>query len=489
MNQLTSAETHSLDDWNIDRFLLGVIPAVALALTLAMPAEWLLQSLLLCVSIYFYIITTYKYRFMYGFSGIRGISVPSTVIATYTVFISVPSVYVMMIREHWNEPAYFYSILLFYYLYPLGLFLGQRYKKINPEKVQNFFRGGLKTEKGDESFYEFAVVMLSFCGLILAGYLLRANELPLIEIIKNPGGNAKYALLREGALKTLQMSFIEKYFFHWLRSLFLPLGIIISLYLASYYKKYKYKTLFVVYFTMGIFVNGLTLEKSPIAAIFLSIAAFVLMKREIIKPGLLFSLLVLILSGPILISFFLFVDRPDVFEVLLWSYINRILVTPAEVLYYYFQYFPEKHDFLLGQATQLFAWMSSDGLFNVSNYVAKIWWNNPETTGSANAHYLGLYWASFGWWGTTLATVFFGFITHLFYWKIVEVSEYKKNLIYLVSMAIALPNFTFGFFSSNFTILFFTKGLVVLIVLLMLYDYSKKYSVFSRSTVRAESLM
>jgi hypothetical protein len=41
-------------------------------------------------------------------------------------------------------------------------------------------------------------------------------------------------------------------------------------------------------------------------------------------------------------------------------------------------------------------------------------------------------------------------------------------------MSICIPAFTFGYFSSNFTILFFTKGLLLLVIFLFVYDYWQK---------------
>jgi len=125
----------------------------------------------------------------------------------------------------------------------------------------------------------------------------------------------------------------------------------------------------------------------------------------------------------------------------------------------------------LGRSTQLFSWMHIEGTFPLSNYIAKLWWKMPETTGSANANYLGTYWANFGWYGTTIFTFIFGFIIHLLQWKIYEVSGYKKNLLFIISIAVAIPSFTFGFLSSNFTIIFFTKGLLLLVMFLFGYDY------------------
>ncbi len=469
------------NDWNIDRALICIIPMILLAVLIWMPLEWLLESSLLCISIFIYILLTYKQRLVYGFSGIRIASIPAVIITTFTFFIAIPSIYILMIKEHSNEIPYFYSILLFYFLFPAGLFIGQAYRKIDFSRVWCILKGEIVTLKQDKIFYEIIIILFSVSILIFGGYLLRVNEIPLIELIKNPGNSTKFFFMREDALKILQMTKLERYMFFWLRSLFIPFGIIASLYLSSTYHKQKYKILFILFIIFGLIVNTITLEKSPIASIFLSIAAFVFLKQEKVNLSLIIALIIITISGPILISYFLFIDREDVFDVILWTYINRLFLTPAEVLFYYFQYFPETHDFLLGRSSQLFSWMHPEGTFPVSNYIAKLWWGMPETTGSANANYLGNYWSDFGWYGITLSTLFFGLIAHLFQWKILQTTYYQKNLLYLLVMSICIPIFTFGFFSSNFTILFFTKGLLLLVIFLFGYNYWQKYSMILMS--------
>ena len=476
---MDKAEDVGIDqyDWNIDYALIFILPLVLLAVLIWMPEGELLQSSLLCIAIFGYILLTYKHRLIYGFSGIRIASIPSTIIATFTIFISIPSIYVLMIKEHSNEVPYFFSILLFYVLFPMGLFIGQFYRKIDVNRTWKLLERKIETLKNDIYFYEIIVILFSFSILIFCSYLLRVNNIPLIELIQNPGDSAKFFFMREDALKLLQMTKIERYLFFWLRSLFIPFGIIGSLFLASEYHKKKFKILFISFFIFGLIVNAITIEKSPIASIFLSVCVYIFLKREKVKVSLVVALIVIILAGPVFISYLLFIDRQDVFEIILWSYINRLFVTPAEVLFYYFQYFPGTHDFLLGRSSQLFSWMYSEGNFPVSNYIAQLWWNSPNTTGSANANYLGNFWSDFGWYGTTISTFIFGIIIHLFQWKILQTTNYRKNLLYLTTMAVCVPIFTFGFFSSNFTILFFTKGLLLLVIFLFGYNYWQRHSI------------
>jgi len=292
------------NDWNIDRALIILIPLFLLLVLMWMPDEWLFESSLLCIANFLlYILITYKHRLVYGFSGIRIASIPSTIVVTFTVFISIPSIYVLMIRDHPNESAYFYSILLFYFLFPAGLFVGQLYRRIDLNRMWRILKGEIENVENDNVFYEIIVVIFSISILIFLGYLLRVNEIPLFELLKNPGNSTKFFYMREDALKILQMTKIERYLFHWLRSLFIPFGIIGSLFLFSSYRKQKYKFLFISFFVFGLIINTLTLEKSPIASLFLSIAAYIFLKREKVKPSLIFTLIFITLAGPLLISY------------------------------------------------------------------------------------------------------------------------------------------------------------------------------------------
>ena len=312
--------------------------------------------------------------------------------------------------------------------------------------------------------------------MILIGYLLRVDEIPIFQLLKDPGNSVRYFLMREEALKLLGITKIERYLFFWLRSLFIPFGIVGSLHLAIEYKKRKYYLLFGAFLIFGLFTNSITLEKSPIASIFLSIATYILLRRENISLKLVITFLSVILAGPILITYLLIADRQGIFEIILWSYIIRIFQIPAEALFYYFNIFPDIHPFLLGRSSQLFSWLYIDGTFPISNYVASVWWNEPFTTGFANANYLGSYWADFGWTGIIFSTFALGMIIYLLQWKIFEACKYKISIIYFICAAICVPNFTFAFFSTAFTRIFFTRGLILLVLFLFIYEYVIKNS-------------
>ena len=102
-----------------------------------------------------------------------------------------------------------------------------------------------------------------------------------------------------------------------------------------------------------------------------------------------FIYLIIILSFPFLISYFLHFGKEDAGWIVFNSLVYRIFIIPSEVLFQYFNIFPNSHDFLYGRSTQIFSWLHHDGTFPLANYVARIWWNDPTTSGLCNANYIG----------------------------------------------------------------------------------------------------
>jgi oligosaccharide repeat unit polymerase len=414
-------------------------------------------------SLFVYLAIIYDERLIYGFNGLQVLSLPSIVLATFTIFLAIPSVYVCTINKTPAVIPYFSAHVLFYILFPFGLKIGGIFRKIEINRVENLKSASLHKSGFDKNFFELLITLLLFSFLILILYLSRVDEIPLFELIRNPGAYIKLAIMREKALKLLDVTIFESYLFQWQRSLILPFGIIGSLFLTITYRKAKYLILFVVYFIPGVFVNSLTLEKSPIAAIFLAIMAFYYVYKNKLSVKFVIFSIIAIFFGPILIMTFVQLGATNLFRVVYISFLYRIFLIPSEVLYMYFDVFPNIHDFLYGRSSNLFSWMYDQGTFNISNYVARIWHRNPLSTGFANANYLGNFWADFGWFGIILSTIIVGIVLHLLYWKILSAADYKKTILYVISVCILPAIFTFGFFSVNFTVLFFTSGMIVLV--------------------------
>ena len=456
--------------FDFDKFLIFLLPIFFICTSLFFNLKILLLSTFLIIFILSYEFIIYKKNLLFGFKGLAFLTFPSIILSTFTIFISIPSIYVCYIYEfNHNTIPYFISILSFYIFYPIGLNTGFFIKNIDTKKLLKMKEKKIDLIDNYNINYEILLIVFSFSIFIIINYLIQIKEIPLFELIQNPGDYARLALLREQALKTLGLSSIEKYLFIWTRSLFLPFGIVGSLFLADNFNKRKYWILFWSFFLIGVFINSITLEKSPIATIFFIIVIYFYIKKNNISINNFLFYIVIVMFIPFLISFFLHFGKSNVFEVVINSLLYRIFIIPSEVLYQYFNIFPDLHDFLDGRSSQLFSWLHQDGTFPLSNYVAKIWWKDPFTSGSCNANYIGNFYADFGILGVFISTYIVGILTHLFYYKLLFVVAYKKNFLYVSSTAVVIPIFTFGFFSSNFTTLFITRGLVLLYLLFIFF--------------------
>ncbi len=451
---------------NIDKFIILLLPVIAAILLPFLNEKVLLFSLLLMLAIFSYELLIYKHRYIYGFSGLVHLSIPSIVLISFTIFIAIPSIYVCSIHSHQSIYPYFYSIFAFYILFPMGLMLGNLLFKIDDQKLLQFKKEKFTKDPIDYVIYELLLFLFILISIIMLIYFLRVNEYPLIELIRNPGDYFRLKILREEALKTLPVTFIEKYLFNWVRSLFFPLGIISSLFLAMVYKKRKYFALFAMYFSTGIFFTLLTLEKSPAAIIVLSIMAILYLRKQKVSLKFLVLSLFFVLLIPFLIMFFMQFGKENIWEMVVVSIFLRLFVVPSEALFYYFKTFPDYHDFLFGRSSNLFSWLHSGESFNLSNYMARVVWKLPDTTGSLNVVYLGNFWADFGWFGVILSTLVVGVFIHFLYWKLLTVTDYVKNIISVAFICFFVPLFSVNFFSSNITTLFFTRGLIIVIFIL-----------------------
>ena len=192
-----------LKDWNIDRLLLFFLPLLFLISLVWMTDELVLPASSLILSILFYIFLTYKDRLVLGFSGIRVASIPSSIIATYTVFIAVPSIYILAIKDDPSEIPFFVSVILFYFLFPAGMYIARLLRPIHNKDMYRLFTQIEYENENDPYFFEVLVVILSLSIMILIGYLLRVDEIPIFQLLRDPGNSARYFLMREEALKLL----------------------------------------------------------------------------------------------------------------------------------------------------------------------------------------------------------------------------------------------------------------------------------------------
>jgi oligosaccharide repeat unit polymerase len=470
---------------NLDKIVLFSLPWILIFTLFVLPEKVLFFSTTLIVTLFIFELMIYQKRELYGFTGLFNLSIPSVVTMTYTIFIAVPSIYICSAKTNPAIFPYFYSIVGFYYLYPMGLFMGDFLWGIDKKQItqlNHIYYDNFKKSKFDYIFAELLVFLLPLAiGLFLL-YLLRVDTIPLLELFKNPGDYAKLSILRNKAYLVLKVTFIEKYLIVWARSVIFPVGIIASLFLLTVYRKRKYLIFFICFLVLGVIYTSITLEKSPVAGIFLALMAFYYLGKRKLDLKFLLTAIIIVFAIPVIIMAMKFYREEGLFDVLYTSILYRIFVVPAEALYYHYELFPGLYDFLGGRSTNLLAWFHPDGIFPLSNLVARYWWGSPTTVGTANAMFLGFFWADFGPIGVIISSYGVGIVTHWLYYKFLKISQYSKNIIFVVFSTVTLPAFTFSFFNSNYTILLISRGVLILLILLLIVN-KMTIKIFKKSDV------
>jgi len=266
-----------------------------------------------------------------------------------------------------KDPTYivpFYlSVMQFYIFFPIGLRVANHYLPINGKKIKNLYYSPFNKSNIDIYVYELLIILLTISSGLLILYLLRIKVIPLFVMISNPNAYLYLFTLREEAFKILEVTFLEKYLFSWLKSILFPIGIIGSLYLFKVYKYRRYLLLFLLFLILGLFNNSLTVAKAPTASLILSVIAFYyLYKKRFGLNVIVISIVLIFLFPLIVINLTNLPENRDPIN-LFTSILLRLFYIPVEALYQHFIVFPDKHPYLLGQGTNLISWMFNGGTF------------------------------------------------------------------------------------------------------------------------------
>ena len=473
---------------NWDKTLLFLLPIIFLSLAYYIPGNTIVHATFLAMLVIIYELIFYKSRSVYGIDGIRYLSFPSLIYVSYTVLVAIPAVVLAASLEGERVSDFIVSILSFYLFFPLGLFIGNIFMPLDMKRMRSFEMPGLEKHDLDKIIYEILFILLTIMIGVVGLYLIRIDSYPILELIRNPEFYLSSFMMREEAFKLLKISMVEKYLFSMARDIFIPFLITGSLFLSIKYGIRKYWYLFGISLTLGLVNNSISLAKMPTAAIFLSLVTFYFLYKQAFKVRTILFSLASVLSFPYLVVYYVSIPELRHASILIPSILRRIFIVPSDILYQYFNIFPDFHGFLMGRSSKFFSWLHPEGGFNTANYVARVYWNEPQTTGSANAIFLGNFWADFGLIGVILSTFFVGWFIHVLYYQLLELSDYKKNIFYMSITTALVTTLTFSFVSSSITVLLVTKGLLVVPILLWMVRNKALFSLKSINRIQSSNI-
>jgi hypothetical protein len=122
---------------------------------------------------------------------------------------------------------------------------------------------------------------------------------------------------------------------------------------------------------------------------------------------------ILIIAGPTVILLLVMPKEQIFFQKIFNSLLSRIVYTPAEAIYYYFEVFPDKIGFLGGTSIKTLSTILGTGYFNAPEFVFRYWFHLPFTIGAASAGFIAIMYANWGMPGVLLIGLITGFIIQL----------------------------------------------------------------------------
>lgn len=469
---------------NWDKPVLLVLPVLFLTGAYFLSVQTLIYSAILVLLVVAYEFIFYGDRNVYALDGIRHMAFPSLVYVSYTLLVAIPAIILASSTEHARISDFMVSIYSFYFCFPAGLLIGRIFSPIDRVKLLSLSKPGLKKSTDDHRMYEILFITFTLMVLIFILYLIRIESYPIVELIRNPEFYLTSFIMREEAFKLLKVSLLEKYIFSMARDLIIPILITGSLFLSVKYGERRYRTLFFLSLTLGLANNSISLAKLPTAAIFLSLVSFYFLYKQSFKIRTILVSLLSVLSFPYIVVYYVSLPELRHASILVPSILRRIFIVPSDILFQYFRIFPDIHGFLMGRSSKFFSWLQPEGGFNTANYVARVYWQEPQTTGSANAIFLGNFWADFGITGVLLSGLFVGWFVHLLYQQILVTSHYQKTIIYVSFTTALVTTMSFAFVSSSITVLLVTKGLLFVPVILWLFRNRKIFDPVILSEIR-----
>jgi oligosaccharide repeat unit polymerase len=349
---------------------------------------------------------------------------------------------------------------------PCGCLLANVCGRFRRSDTERFFRSQPQQLDRPRRIQSIYLLLLAPSILLVALYIRSVDTIPLFYLWKNPGEYLQIALLREDSFKLLDSPFL--YGFYVLRSVVFPFLVVASLGFYLRTRSRWWRTMFIFTTLVALFYCSLSVAKLPVAAIVALVGLFIYYYRGgVLSRRIVAALLIGMLlfpAGVIIVAYQL--PSPGMAFV---AIVERLVYTPSEVLYYYFEVFPEHHGYLHGRSinklARLLGWTPFDTPTYVGNYAAR---PGDLDTIAFNAAFIGNLYADFGMLGVLLGGVLGGFIMQGIHIYAVR----RKKTVTSVALYAFLV-FTFWFLNStSLPIVLASQGALLVMAISWWFDKS-----------------
>ena len=256
--------------------------------------------------------------------------------------------------------------------------------------------------------------------------------------------------LREDALKLLNSPL--RFYFYVVETTVFPFLVLVAMARFLHHRRRKWLFVFVATLIVAVLYAGMTTEKEPTAEIFLLMLVFLYVWKRGVVSGRALGLGVLsFLAFPLLVVSLQTSGTRHSFLDNIADICNRIFYAPAQVVYYYFEVFPDKVPYQYGATIGKLALLIGRTPTDAGNVVGLYMAPGTISSVHANAAFIGNLNADFG----LLGVVVGGFLAGV----LMQTAQ-----VYLLRQPKTIYNVTlYAFLMLKFSFICFTALLVVLL--------------------------
>jgi hypothetical protein len=371
----------------------------------------------------------------------RRFSIPSFWFLSYVAVIFLPAFWVYGDHRDHIGQAYLRGVTVGLLGVSLGIRIAGSFLGARRNEVERFFATRVDVSNdGLHSRVAFGILLAGMAALSL-GYVIEAPVLPLIYLLRHPGAGAELVLLREESFKLLDSPF--RYAYDVLRRVCYPFATAYAFAMWRGTRTRFWRNVSLALLAVGAVFVGLSGAKAPVAFLLLALMLAYLLVRE--RP---IPVTWLAAGGAVFLSFPLMVLKLSAgatgvsVGLLLEALLRRMFYLPSEILYYYFEIYPQHQPYLHGGTIGRLATLMGKPEFDVSNYVFRYMYPGGLESGSATTAFVGALHADFGLAGIVVGSLLAGVLM-----ECVQVALVRRSK---TPLSIATYSFlTFAFFLIN----------------------------------------
>jgi hypothetical protein len=259
----------------------------------------------------------------------------------------------------------------------------------------------------------------------------------------------------------------SEYAYFLTRGTLYPLLIAVSFGCYLWARSRKWLIFFLGTFSAGVLFASFSLAKKPVATIFLVLGLFTYFYRNrtitFRKAAAFFCLVFLF---PVIVIMFVYAGNdfraPEITQFIA----DRLLYGPSEVVYYYFEVFPDHQGYLHGRSIGKLSWLMGMKYFDTPNYVGHYAWPGRLESINANGAFISDMNADFGLPGVLLGGLVAGGIMQ---WIHIFLVRRKKTIVGLACYAFVVYEF-WDLNSTSLTTLLASNGTLLALALMWLIE-------------------